>query len=140
MHHTLPLFQMQLIQIKEIYMLNKDILTMYEGLMQLAQNTDVVFPAKVSFAVARNIKAITPIVNDLEMSRLQVLNRYGTRENEDSFSVPLEKIDECNKELEALANMDIEVPLVKIKLSDLEDLKFSIAIAQAFEFMLEEET
>lgn len=121
-------------------MLNKDILTMYEGLMQLAQNTDVVFPAKVSFAVARNIKAITPIVNDLEMSRLQVLNRYGTRENEDSFSVPLEKIDECNKELEALANMDIEVPLVKIKLSDLEDLKFSIAIAQAFEFMLEEET
>lgn len=121
-------------------MLNKDILIMYEGLTKLAQDTDIVFPAKISFAVARNIKTITPIVNDLEVSRLQVLHRYGTKNSENSFSVPLDKVDECNKELDALANMDIEVPLVKIKLSDLEDLKFSIMIAQAFEFMLEEET
>ena len=70
-------------------MLNKDIVTMYRGLTSLASDLETKLPAKVSFAIVRNIKLLTPIV--------------------------------------------------KVKMSDIENLNISVGIAEALEFMIEEE-
>ena len=47
-------------------MLNKDIVTMYRGLTSLASDLETKLPAKVSFAIVRNIKLLTPIVEDID--------------------------------------------------------------------------
>ena len=59
-------------ELKEITMLNKDIVTMYRGLTSLASDLETKLPAKVSFAIVRNIKLLTPIVEDIDFDYLEI--------------------------------------------------------------------
>mgnify|MGYP007056328404 FL=1 len=119
-------------------MLNKDILTLFSGLQTIAANTEMQLPAKVAFAIARNIKVLTPIVEDIETARIHIGETYGIL-TEQGYNVPSVSQEVANKELLALANTEVEVPIVKIKISDIEDLNISVSIAEALIFMIEEE-
>lgn len=119
-------------------MLNKDIVTMYRGLTSLASDLETKLPAKVSFAIVRNIKLLTPIVEDIDFARQSVAATYGV-EVEDGYSIPEQQIDTVNQELTAIAETEVDVPIVKVKMSDIENLNISVGIAEALEFMVEEE-
>lgn len=119
-------------------MLNKDIVTMYRGLTSLASDLETKLPAKVSFAIVRNIKLLTPIVEDIDFARQSVAATYGI-EAEDGYSIPEQQIDTVNQELTAIAETEVDVPIVKVKMSDIENLNISVGIAEALEFMIEEE-
>ena len=120
-------------------MLNKDIVTMYRGLTSLASDLETKLPAKVSFAIVRNIKLLTPIVEDIDFARQSVAATYGV-EVEAGYSIPEQQIDTVNQELTAIAETEVDVPIVKVKMSDIENLNISVGIAEALEFMIEEET
>lgn len=119
-------------------MLNKDIVTMYRGLTSLASDLETKLPAKVSFAIVRNIKLLTPIVEDIDFARQSVAAIYGI-EVEGGYSIPEQQIDTVNQELTAIAETEVDVPIVKVKMSDIENLNISVGIAEALEFMVEEE-
>lgn len=119
-------------------MLNKDIVTMYRGLTSLASDLETKLPAKVSFAIVRNIKLLTPIVEDIDFARQSVAATYGV-EVESGYSIPEQQIDTVNQELTAIAETEVDVPIVKVKMSDIENLNISVGIAEALEFMIEEE-
>lgn len=121
-------------------MLNKDVIDMYEGLAELASDRTARLPAKVSFAVMRNLRALQPIVEDIESTRAYIISSHGgIPVGEHQMQIEHDKIDECSKDLENLAGVDVDVSLAKIKFADIENLNLSIPMAQAFEFMLEEE-
>lgn len=119
-------------------MLNKDIVTMYRGLTSLASDLETKLPAKVSFAIVRNIKLLTPIVEDIDFARQSVAATYGV-EVDGGYSIPKQQIDTVNQELTAIAETEVDVPIVKVKMSDIENLNISVNIAEALEFMIEEE-
>lgn len=119
-------------------MLNKDIVTMYRGLTSLASDLETKLPAKVSFAIVRNIKLLTPIVEDIDFARQSVAATYGV-EVDGGYSIPGQQIDTVNQELTAIAETEVDVPIVKVKMSDIENLNISVGIAEALEFMIEEE-
>ena len=119
-------------------MLNKDILEMYAGLESLMEDTEKKFPAKVSFAVLRNYKVLTPIMQDIMAAREAVAIKYGNLKGE-NYYIPPDKREIANKELLDIAEIDVEVSLIKIKMSDIENLNISFKEAKALEFMIGEE-
>lgn len=126
---------------KEKNVLNRDIIIMYQGLSQLASNDEMRLPARVSFAVARNIKMLIPIIEDIDMARQSIAETYGTLDvdNPTQYRIPENNRDTVNQELDAIMETEVDVPLVKIKMTEIEDLNISIAMAEALMFMVEEE-
>lgn len=126
---------------KEKNVLNRDIIIMYQGLSQLASNDEMRLPARVSFAVARNLKMLIPIIEDIDMARQSIAETYGTLDvdNPTQYRIPENNRDTVNQELDAIMETEVEVPLVKIKMTEIEDLNISIAMAEALMFMVEEE-
>lgn len=126
---------------KEKNVLNRDIITMYQGLSQLASNEGMRLPARVSFAVVRNLKMLIPIIEDIDMARQSIAETYGTLDvdNPTQYRIPENNRDTVNQELDAIMKTEVDVPLVKIKMTEIEDLNISIAMAEALMFMVEEE-
>lgn len=126
---------------KEKNVLNRDIITMYQGLSQLASNEGMRLPARVSFAVVRNLKILIPIIEDIDMARQSIAETYGTLDvdNPTQYRIPENNRDTVNQELDAIMETEVDVPLVKIKMTEIEDLNISIAMAEALMFMVEEE-
>lgn len=126
---------------KEKNVLNRDIITMYQGLSQLASNEGMRLPARVSFAVVRNLKMLIPIIEDIDMARQSIAETYGTLDidNPTQYRIPENNRDTVNQELAAIMETEVDVPLVKIKMTEIEDLNISIAMAEALMFMVEEE-
>nr|DAK07916.1 MAG TPA: Protein of unknown function (DUF1617) [Caudoviricetes sp.] len=126
---------------KEKNVLNRDIITMYQGLSQLASNEGMRLPARVSFAVVRNLKMLIPIIEDIDMARQSIAETYGTLDidNPTQYRIPENNRDTVNQELDAIMETEVDVPLVKIKMTEIEDLNISIAMAEALMFMVEEE-
>lgn len=121
-------------------MLNKDILTMYSGLAGLASDLEARLPAKVSFAIMRNIRNLSPIVEDIETARRQIIvDHGGVAVGDDQMQIQHDQVDDCQRCFDELGNMDVDIALVKIRFEDIESLNLSIPMAQALEFMLEEE-
>lgn len=126
---------------KEKNVLNRDIITMYQGLSQLASNEGMRLPARVSFAVVRNLKMLIPIIEDIDMARQSIAETYGTLDidNPTQYHIPENNRDTVNQELDAIMETEVDVSLVKIKMTEIEDLNISIAMAEALMFMVEEE-
>ena len=115
-------------------MKNKEIYSLYITLNNLPS---IKLPAKTSFSIVRNLKTLEPIVKDIEQTRLSILQEYG-EEKEGVFHFPEDKIEEVTKELESLAEVDVDVSLVKISVSDLEQLNLSVEEATNLFLMIEE--
>lgn len=118
-------------------MKNQEILTCFEGLQKLRQAADRRLPARASFAIVRNIKTLQPIVDDFRESYQSLLDRYAEPIENDQYQVKAENIQEFNNELDNLYNLDINLEIVKIKFSDIEDFDFSLEETEALYFMME---
>lgn len=116
-------------------MLNKDILILFQGLQELSVE---IFPAKIAFVIARNLKVLTPIVEDIEIARFSIGRKYGVSA-EAGYYIPEDKQEAANKELQDLGNIEVDVPIIKIKISDIENISLSAATAAAIIPMIEEE-
>ena len=119
-------------------MTNKDILSCFEGLQKLRQAADRRLPARTSFAIVRNIKTLQPIVDDFRESYQELLDKYGEPIENDQYQIKLENVTIFNDELNNLYNLDIDLDIVKIKFSDIENLDFSLEETEALYFMMED--
>lgn len=118
-------------------MKNIDIIETYEGLNELIQDSSIKFPAKISFTIIHNLKILGSIVQEIEEAKMTIIKNYS--EKGEDYKIPVDKVAVANKELADLANVEVEVPLMKIKMQDIENLNISLKIAAALSHMLEEE-
>ncbi len=116
-------------------MKNSDIYSLYQILSNISS---IKLPAKATFAIIRNLKIIEPIVKDIEDARIILFKKYG-EEAEGVFHFPEDKVNIVDKELTSLAETNIDILLVKVKESDLENLNLSIEEAKILLPMIEEE-
>ena len=90
---------------------------------------------KLSRVVARiseELTAAEKIRNDL------VMKKYGVKKD-DKFAVPPEKLEEFYKEYNTLLDVEVDIPIVKIKLDSLNGAKLSAVDLHNLDFIFEEE-
>lgn len=119
-------------------MLVREIYDLYASLKLLLDNKDIQFPAKVSFAVVRNLRTLEPIVADIEKSRNDLIQKEAIEEN-GSWRIPKDKVDGVNKQLEDLSETEIGITLLKIRMSDIENMNLSLQEMVSLYDIIEEE-
>jgi len=121
-------------------MLNSDIIDIYEGLQKLREGASKPLPARISFAIIRNLKTLQPIVEAIQTTYSELLAKYADPiEGENNrFKVKDGCLDILNQEMTNLYSLDTEVPLIKIKFSEIENLHFSLNEIDALYFMIED--
>lgn len=119
-------------------MLNKDIISTFEGLQNLRQAANRRLPARTSFAIVRNSKILQPIVEDIQAAYNELIMKYAEPVEEDKFRVKQENMKDFTTELNSLYNLDTDIQIVKIKFADIENLELSLEEIEALYFMIED--
>lgn len=108
-------------------MTNKEILNTYEALSKL-NKSDIKFNIKVSYKLAKNKKILQPFYEAIISARYKKLIEIGEQNKDGTITIPNEKIDEADKIIKDLFEIDNKIELEKISLEELEeyDLEFDI--------------
>ena len=121
---------------------NKEIVNSIEALKNLStKELDV----KTSFKIAKNIKTIDEISNIFIEEKRKLVNKYGTKDDKENLKlddngvaeIAKENLSEWNRSYEELLEIENNIEIEKIKLSDL-DVRVSAQELLAIEYMLEE--
>ncbi|MBE6049832.1 MAG: hypothetical protein E7214_04000 [Clostridium sp.] len=121
---------------------NKEIVNSIEALKNLStKELDV----KTSFKIAKNIKTIDEISNIFIEEKRKLVNKYGTKDDKGNLKlgdngvaeIAKENLSEWNRSYEELLEIENNIEIEKIKLSDL-DIRVSAQELLAIEYMLEE--
>lgn len=105
-------------------MKNIEIKNLYECLTRLK---DKKLPIGVSFALARNVKALRDVAEDIEESRIKIIEQYANKDdsgkliiNNDMYDISPENINNCNNDINSLWDYEVDIHLEKISMSDIE--------------------
>lgn len=115
----------------EIYFLSKTLSEAFEG------EEDKLFPAKIIYLIQKNKESLFPIALDIEESRLNILSKFDIDINGENVTIPNEKIEEINKELASILEMEQEVDIYLIEYDDLDKLELTQKQMDALMFMVE---
>ena len=120
-------------------MTNNEIYTRVTALAEAFQDGSQKLPIKVNFYLQKNKTALINLAQDIEKSRIEIAEAYGTLDNETSqYVIPSEKIADAAKELEDLFNLEQEVQIYKINIDSLsDDLAMTTAQMEAIMFMID---
>lgn len=122
-------------------MKNRDILKAFEGLMKIREKSEINFPARIAYAIARNIRILHPVYEDIVSTRIEILRKYGDPVPDEPgyFSPKTGEEQIMNDELRAIDEIESNCSdLQRISLSDLAEINFSVADMEALYFMVDE--
>ena len=121
-------------------MTNDEIYRYAIGIMNTLNKIETPMPAAISFSITKNKKTISALAEDIEKYRIDILNRYGAKIVENNIvSIPEEKVNNANKELEELLTISQEVRIYTFSIEDLQNVNLSPAQMEAILFMIDEE-
>lgn len=66
-------------------------------------------PVKQSYAIAKLARRVDEECNLYNSERKRLIEKYGLPEEDGKYTIPQEKIDDCNAELSELLNIDVEI-------------------------------
>lgn len=106
-------------------MTNKEIVNLYNELDSLRTKK---LPIVVSFAVNRNLKKMKDIADEIESSRIDVIKEYAEKNDDGEVktndngqaTIPEEKVDAFNKDFDSLMNINTDIDLETITMTDIE--------------------
>ena len=77
-------------------------------------------PAKTAYQIARNMKLINAELDEFNKARSSLItDKYGVRsEDGDSFQVPPKNVEKFTKEMTDLLNMEINLDIYPVELTD----------------------
>ena len=118
---------------------NGEIYSIAHKLEKAFEEFDKYIPAKINFYMVRNNKVIYEAFQDIEISRNNILLNYQTEDEDGKLYIPNAVIEQVNKELEDLSEIEIDLDIKKIKLKSFPD-NFELTVNQmdALMFMIEE--
>lgn len=121
-------------------MTNGEIYNLAVNLINNFNDNEIYMPAAVAFSIQKNKTAFTAIAEEIEKSRMSILQHYSQGEvNGDNFTIPQEAIEIANKELVDLLGIQQEMKIYTFEIDKIEDIKFTSAQMQAIMFMINEE-
>lgn len=95
--------------------------------------------ARVNFFINKNKALLVNACDFIEEQRLSIIQHYGNYDESGNFIVPQDKINLANQELEDLLNIEQDISLYYIFLSDLEKYDFTPKQMEALFFMIAED-
>ena len=121
---------------------NKEIVNSIEALKNLSTKE---LNVKTSFKIAKNIKTIDELSNIFIEEKRKLVSKYGTKDDKGNLKIDAngvaeiskENLSEWNRSYEELLEIENNIEIEKIKLSDL-DIRVSAQELLAIEYMLEE--
>lgn len=105
------------------------------GISQL----DISLPVKVNFYLQKNVTAILEMAKDIEATRNEILQKYGTQTEEGNYSFEDDKLEIANQELVDLFSLQQEVPVYEISLEAFDGVELTSKQVQAITYMIKEE-
>lgn len=119
----------------------QDVINLNDGFNFIEQD-QTNFPAKIAFAIIHNKHLCELIVKDYEATVAQLIQKYPHEELEENgkivFQIQKDSREQVAKELNELAATNVEIQLIKIKLSDIENLNLSLQTMDILYNMIEE--
>ncbi len=114
-------------------MTNKGIVELYNGLTELKENKEMRFPARTTYAIVVNLKAIEHIVEAIVETKEAVLQRFGTEEqdNPGNYYIPPENRKDMIAEMEKIDMIENKVTFQYIQWEDIENLELSVSEMEA---------
>lgn len=96
-------------------------------------------PMKVNFYLQKNKKTLMELGQDIEESRLDIIRNYGEPiEDGTQYSIPRDKIEAAQKELEDLLTLEQEVNIYMISADSLsDDISLTTGQMEAIMFMID---
>ena len=122
-------------------MTNNEIYTYATNLLEAFENIDELkMPVKVHFYFQKNMNSIVAMAQDIEKSRNEVLQKYGTIDGEThNYTFANEDIDKVNSDITDLFSLEQEVKIHVIPMEWVENMELTAKQVAAFSFMFEEE-
>ena len=119
----------------EIYVYATNLLEAFENIAELKM------PVKVHFYFQKNMDTIVAMAQDIEKSRNEVLQKYGTLDEEThNYKFADEDMDKVNSDITDLFSLEQEVKVHVIPMEWVENMELTAKQVAAFSFMFEEET
>jgi hypothetical protein len=116
---------------------NREIFTIGNAFEGAFQNDERYLPAKINFKIEKNKKNILDKMNEIEESRIKTIREFG-EEKDGQIQIPNEKVEEVNKEIAELFDIEQEMNIFMISFEDIENLEFTSAEMSALLFMIED--
>lgn len=119
---------------------NTQIYNYANALANAFQDKEQRLPIKLNFFIQKNKKVLVELAQDIEQARIDIAQTYGTLDTEtQQFIIPPEKIENAQKDLIDLFNIEQEVNIGMIKADSLsDDFNLTTAQMEAILFMIEE--
>lgn len=120
-------------------MTNLEIYAYADALMN-SFNEDVKLPVKVNFYLQKNMTRLVEAAKDIEKTRMEIIERYGTRtEDGENIEVSADMAETVNKELEDLFALEQEIKVNEIALDAFDGIDLTSAQVAAISFMIKDE-
>lgn len=111
-------------------MKNSDIYATAENLlMSFPQGEEEKFPVKALFLLRKNIKSFTDLAQEIEKTRMEIIQKYGkpSENDPDKYEFEGENIEAVNNDLNELVECEQEVSYYTFSLDSLGDVELTNA-------------
>ena len=107
---------------------------------EMAQ-AELKLPVKVNFYFQKNMNSLVAMAKELEQERTNIIIKYGTPDpnDPDRVSIPPEKLEDANKELNDLFSLEQEVAINAIELDWFDGINMTPQQVVAITFMIKDE-
>jgi len=119
-------------------MKNGEILNMYETLVHITDDPTQKFNIKVSYIFAKNKEKLRPEAMLIYHARQQILLDYGTKDEDGTIIVQKENIEAVNSKINELMEIDSNIQIDLLCISDLEGYELRVDQVEALMPMLYE--
>ena len=114
----------------------------YDIAVKLLNNfTDVDYiylSAAAAFSIQKNKQNFLSVANEIEESRMSVLNKYNIGGENEEIQIATENIENANKELKDLLSIESEMKIYTFAIEELDGIKFTPTQMEAILFMIQE--
>ena len=118
----------------EIYTHANNLLSEFEDIASLS------LPVKVHFYFQKNMDIIVKMAQDIDKSRTEILNKYGSIDPEtQNYKFENEDVEKVNQDITDLFSLEQEVKIYVIPFEWVENMELTAKQVNAFTFMLLEE-
>lgn len=112
----------------------------YGSKLTVFNDCSVRIPVRINFYLQKNIQLIQLACQEIEYTRLNIGAQFGIPNDDgNGYTIPLDKIQEVNVELQDLFNLEQDLPIHMFKLSDFDGIELTYQQMSAIMFMIEED-
>ena len=106
-------------------MKNGEVLELYETLQRISQNKDLRFNVKLGYAMAKNKEKLRQEAAIIYNLRRDIIMEHGRIDGKD-IVVPNEYVDEVNKKVNDLMDIENDVEIILVPIDAFEDLELNM--------------